>query len=231
MINPNENAYLIANRLVEDGYISDAGIFIDYLVYKGYDRLLNSGEFSIASGMNAIEIAEKIHSSAGDMTVFTILPGWRVEEIAKAMEIYEFSFSPDDLIQLCSFTGKLDQIPAGYRGYDSLEGFLSPGKYKVERTMSIAEFLDQTSQKFDTTVTPKMLKNYKKNGLNLYQAVTLASIVEKEAVIPEEGPIIASVFYNRLAAGMKLESDPTVQYALGFNQEEWNLVEKSINCE
>lgn len=215
-IDPNENAYLIANRLVEEGYLSDAGIFIDYLVYKGYDRLLNSGEFSIEPGMNAVEIAEKIHSSSGDMTVFTILPGWRVEEIAKAMEIYEFSFSPDDLIQLVHSPGNSDQTPAAYRGYDSLEGFLSPGKYKVERTMSIAEFLDQTSQKFDTIVTPKMLKNYKKNGLNLYQAVTLASIVEKEAVIPEEGPTIASVFYNRLASGMKLESDPTVQYALGF---------------
>ena len=220
MINPNENAYLIANRLVEDGYISDAGVFIDYLVYKGYDRLLNSGEFSFATGMNAIEIAEKIHSSAGDMTVFTILPGWRVEEIAKAMEIYEFTFSPDDLIQIVHSPGNSSEIPAGYRGYDSLEGFLSPGKYKVEKTMSIAEFLDQTLKQFDATITQKMLKNYKKNGLSLYQAVTLASIVEKEAVISEEGPIIASVFYNRLAAGMKLESDPTVQYAIGFNKKD-----------
>jgi UPF0755 protein len=63
------------------------------------------------------------------------------------------------------------------------------------------------------------LKNYKKNGLSLYQAVTLASIIEKEAVIPEEGPMIASVFYNRLAVGMKLESDPTVQYAIGYVNE------------
>ena len=115
-IDPNENAYGIANRLVEEGYISDAGVFIDYLVYKGYDRLLNSGEFSIDPGMNAVEIAEKIHSSAGDMTVFTILPGWRVEEIAKAMEIYEFSFSPDELIQLVRSPGNSVQIPAGIPG-------------------------------------------------------------------------------------------------------------------
>jgi UPF0755 protein len=216
VIKSDESAYQIANRLKAEGYIADTGLFIDYLVYKGYDRLLNSGEFSISSAMSAIEIAEKIHSSAGDMTVFTILPGWRVEEIARAMEIYQFSFSPDDLIIIVHSPDNTTEIPAGYKQYPSLEGFLSPGKYKVEKTMSITSFLDQTLQKFDSTITPKMIKNYKKNGLSLYQAVILASIVEKEAVIPEEGPIIASVFYNRLATGMKLESDPTVQYAIGY---------------
>jgi UPF0755 protein len=219
VIKSNESAYQIADRLKEEGYIADTDLFVDYLVYKGYDRLLNSGEFSISSGMSAIEIAEKIHSSAGDMTIFTILPGWRVEEIARAMEIYQFSFSPDELVSLVHSPGKSTEIPAKYREYDSLEGFLFPGEYKVEKTMSIASFLDQTLQKFDSTITPKMLKNYKKNGLSLYQAVTLASIIEKEAVIPEEGPMIASVFYNRLAAGMKLESDPTVQYAIGYVNE------------
>lgn len=215
-ITPDETAYMIAVRLQEKGYISNAGIFIDYLVYKGYDRLLNNGDFSISTGMTPIEIAEKIHSSSGDMTVFNILPGWRVEEIARAMEIYQFSFSPEELVRIVHSPNSLNAIPVKYQGYDSLEGFLYPGEYKVEKSMSIDDFLNITLQKFDLTITPKMLKNYKKNGLSLYQAVTLASMVEKEAIIPEEGPIIASVFYNRLASGMKLESDPTVQYAIGY---------------
>jgi UPF0755 protein len=218
VVKSDESAYQIADRLRADGFIADTGLFVDYLVYRGYDRLLNSGEFSISSGMTAVEIAEKIHSSAGDMTIFTILPGWRVEEIARAMQIYQFSFTSDELIRIVRSPENSAEIPVEFRKYPSLEGFLSPGEYKVEKTMSITNFLEQTLGKFDSTVTQKMLKNYKKNNLSLYQAVILASIVEKEAVISEEGSLIASVFYNRLAAGMKLESDPTVQYAIGYNQ-------------
>jgi UPF0755 protein len=70
---------------------------------------------------------------------------------------------------------------------------------------------------FDEALTDSIRKGYANHDLSLAQAVTLASIVQREAILPEEQPMIASVFYNRLAAGMKLDSDPTVQYALGYN--------------
>jgi hypothetical protein len=65
-IQPQESTQVIANRLETEEYIADSRAFVDYLIYKGYDRLINSGEFYISSSMNAIEIAEKIHSSTGD---------------------------------------------------------------------------------------------------------------------------------------------------------------------
>ena len=73
---------------------------------------------------------------------------------------------------------------------------------------------------FDAQVTPEMRLAYEENGLSMLQAVTVASIVERESVVPEEQPKIASVYINRIKIGMKLESDPTVQYALGYNKKQ-----------
>jgi UPF0755 protein len=215
-IQPQESTQVIANRLEDEGYIADSRAFVDYLIYKGYDRLINSGEFYISSSMNAIEIAEKIHSSTGDLTSFTILAGWRVEEIAKATEIYQFPFQPEQLITIVHHPDGKITLPNSFKGFQSLEGLLFPGQYKVDKTMSIDSFLTMTLEEFDKTITPKMRKAFKNNGLSLEQAIILASMVEKEAILPKEGPTIASVFYNRLAAGMKMESDPTVQYAIGY---------------
>jgi UPF0755 protein len=72
-------------------------------------------------------------------------------------------------------------------------------------------------QGFTSQLPKEAQAAYTEHGLTLFQAVTLASIIQREAMVEDEMPLIASVFYNRLAIGMKLEADPTVQYALGFN--------------
>ena len=70
---------------------------------------------------------------------------------------------------------------------------------------------------FDAQISAELRQGFSSNNLSLFQATTLASIVQREAVVEEEMPMIASVFLNRLQAGMKLDADPTVQYAVGFN--------------
>jgi len=99
--------------------------------------------------------------------------------------------------------------------YVSHEGFLSPGSYTFRREETVDAVVDAMVSRFLENLPPDFSTNCQQLGLNFYQCVTLASIVEKESMIEAEQPLIASVFYNRLGIGMKLESDPTVQYAIG----------------
>jgi UPF0755 protein len=108
-------------------------------------------------------------------------------------------------------------------GVESLEGFLLPVSYTIKRDATTASFLATFVQAFNQQVNQDLRDGFKRQNLSLFEAVTLASMVQKEAVVEEEQPIIASVFLNRLAVQMKLDSDPTVQYALGYNssQKSW----------
>ncbi len=100
----------------------------------------------------------------------------------------------------------------------SLEGFLFPGSYTFRRDISASEMVLSMVSRFQEQVTPEMRAGFEEHGLSLFQAVTLASIIQREAVVADEQPRMASVFLNRLAAGMKLDSDPTVQFALGYDE-------------
>lgn len=217
-VESGETVGSVAARLQQQGLIASSDAFLNYLIYKGMDRSLRSGEYYLSPAMTPVEIAEKIHSSASDRQEFGSIAGWRVEEVAASLESYGFSFTADDFLDAVRHPDRVNGIPTTYQSFVSLEGFLFPGSYQVDRTIQPQDLVSEMVNRFDQSITGKMKKGYQKNGLSLYQAVVLASIVEKEAILDEEKPVIASVFYNRLATGMNLESDPSVQYALGYNK-------------
>ena len=99
----------------------------------------------------------------------------------------------------------------------TLEGFLFPDTYQFALDASAMDIIDRMLRNFDERVTIEMRQQALDRGLTLFQALTLASIIEREAVIPEERPVIASVYLNRIRRGMYLEADPTVQYAKGYD--------------
>ncbi len=90
-----------------------------------------------------------------------------------------------------------------------------PDTYHLTQDSQPADLVSSMLETFDRRVSAELRDAYAQQGLSLYQAVTLASIVEREAVVTDERPLIASVFLNRLALDIKLDADPTVQYALG----------------
>jgi UPF0755 protein len=99
----------------------------------------------------------------------------------------------------------------------TLEGFLFPDTYQFAVNITATALIDTMLRNFDQRVTIEMRQQALDVDLDLFDALTLASIIEREAVVAEERPIIASVYLNRLARGMYLEADPTVQYAKGYD--------------
>jgi UPF0755 protein len=217
-VEQGESTPSITGRLYEVGLIPNPGAFRTFLVYSGLDTTIQAGDYMLSPGMPPVEIARALQDATPTHVNFGVLPGWRLEEIAAVLPTSGLDISPD------AFLSAVKIRPEGYSfspfmpESSSLEGFLLPGVYFIERTITLEEMLKTMLDNFEIQVTEDMRNGYQRQGLNLYEAVILASIVEREAVAESDMPLIASVFYNRLAIGMKLDSDPTVQYAIGFNE-------------
>jgi UPF0755 protein len=215
-IEMGESVNSIALNLENEGLIRDAGVFRLYLIYSGLDVGIQAGEYSLSPALNAVQIAHALQDATPSEITFGVLPGWRLEEIAAALPTSGLDIKPSDFIQAAKDPTEAE-IPANVKSIRSLEGFLYPDEYKLKRESTVKDLIAAMVGRFNETITPDLIKAYEREGLNLTQAVTLASIVQREAIVPEEQPLIASVFLNRLQNNMNLDSDPTIQYALGFN--------------
>jgi UPF0755 protein len=212
-----ESTASIVSRLQSEGFILDARALRDYLVYAGLDTSLQAGEYTLSPCMTPLEIARALQDATPSEVTFSILPGWRIEEIAAALPTSGLEFSPQAFLSNATSPPPGSPLAAELPSNATLEGFLFPDRYRLPRHIRPEDFVAILLEDFQAKVTDEVRQGFRRQGLTLYQAVTLASLIQREAVIEEEMPQIASVFFNRLKAGMKLDSDPTVQYALGYN--------------
>jgi len=205
-ISNGESIKSISEKLKAKGLIADPSTFRVYLIYSGSDTRIKAGEFNISANMTPIEIAHTLTDLSKSEIDYAILPGWRIEEIVRNIKISGLSFSPESMV--------------AYVHQNGFEGYLLPGMYTVPRDMPMDWMVALFVDSFNTTMTEELIEGFSQQGFSISEAVTLASIIEREAVVEEEMDMIASVFINRLQAGMGLKADPTVQYALGYNEEQ-----------
>ena len=209
---------LIANNLEASGLIKSAAAFRDYLVYAGLDTAIQAGSFKLSPRVPATVIASQLLDVTPGDVIFVVLPGWRLEEISAALPTSGLNIEPTAFIQAAQNPRyRPAYLPEGA----SAEGFLLPGEYSFARSTSANSMVGLMQRNFGLYLTPELKQGFGEQGLSVFEGVTLASIVQREAIQEDEMPLIASVFLNRLSIGMKLDSDPTVQYAVGLTPDGW----------
>lgn len=221
----------VANQLAEEGLIRSP------LLFQGQFRLsggaLVPGTYTLRKGMSVPQIVDRITgaapaeapveaaSTAPESFDITIPEGWRMEQIAEEYERLGGEGGAQAFLDAVATIDRsqfdfLAELPAD----ESLEGYLFPDTYRFngrDATVNVATMLTNFGNKY----TPEMRQRTEEMGLNIHQVITVSSLVEREARIPEERPTIADVYLSRWEQGWRLDADPTVQYILGTAEEWW----------
>lgn len=224
-VEPGDTPTVIANELLRNNLIIDAQLFVDYVQVEGLDRQLEAGTYFLNQTQTIPEIAVTLTDSSKASILFRLLEGYRIEQIAEAIDQNpRFSFSGADFLTVTGPGATIDTTTAQRLGIPlgaSLEGFMFPETYILPPSITALGLRDRLLQQFTTAVGNQIPVDASSQGLTMREIVTLASIVEREAVWEDEHPLIASVYRNRLAIGMKLDADPTVQYAAAETRDGW----------
>ncbi len=184
----------------------DAGVIQTRFPLLGWIRVLNAaarihaGRYRFTAGRSAFWIVDDLIQGRTEKVRVVIPEGWAAWQIAERLETEG----------VCAGKAFLDVVRAR-----KLEGFLFPATYDFEVALSPDTAASRLSARFERVWTPDMEQRAKDVGMTRIQIITLASIVEREVRVHDEAPMIAAVYLNRLHINMRLDADPTVQYALG----------------
>lgn len=207
VIQKGEGVREIANKLKREGLIKNPVAFFILIRKEDMDGKIQAGDFRLSPSMTAFEIAQTLTHGTLDAWV-TIPEGKRAEEIAEILKTsvpsYQ-SFWRDELVKH--------------------EGYLFPDTYLVPKDGDINLIISIMKNNFEKKFASIKLN---KTGLSKEEIVIVASLIEREAKLDEDRPLVASVILNRLNIGMKLDIDATVQYALGYQDSQKNWWKKEL---
>jgi UPF0755 protein len=210
-VRPGETAVAIGEELQSRGLIRSALTFRLMVESRGVGDRLAAGEYVLSPSMTTGEVVDRV--TRGDTRrgpMFSVPEGWSAREIAQQLDAQKMLSGREfmDLVQ--ASPPIMSQAPPG----SSLEGYLFPDSYELNTRTTVNDLvrsmLEQLERRFDVSLRNKGAER----GLTPHQVLTLASIIEREAAYPAERPLISAVYLNRLSAGMRLQADPTVQYAV-----------------
>jgi UPF0755 protein len=217
VVEAGDTAASIAERLESAGIIESASSFRLLARITGAERALAAGEYEFQPGTSVLDAVTRIRKGLTSARIVAVPEGLRLEEIAALLERRGIVSASDFLATAAAYRGPndgevLELLDSRTPGL-SLEGYIFPATYSFSRRATPHEIVEAMVKALDERLTPDLRVEARQRGLTLHEVLTLASIVEREVLVPDERRTIASVFLNRLQLGMPLQADPTVQYA------------------
>ncbi|MEK7863693.1 MAG: endolytic transglycosylase MltG, partial [Chloroflexota bacterium] len=210
-----ENVGEIAQRLQAEGIVRSALAFAFVLYETGKENALQSGTYQVSTGLTPRQLARLFEKAPGDQVVLRLIEGWRLTEMAAAVQKAVPKITVEAFVAAAVVGERKNGILAGLGPKTSLEGFLFPDTYFLRPETTAGQIVDTLIAQLELRVGPRLRAAAAQRNTTVYDLVKLASIVEREARDRSESAMIAGVYANRVEIGMKLDADPTIQYALG----------------
>lgn len=242
-ITDEDDSSSVSEKLTESELVRFGPYFEARMRFSGVE--LQPGLYTLRVGMSVPEIIDVItiaeesddeEEAAEDNTQVqsfevTFIEGQRIEQHAVALEEAGMPNASVDYVNAAADVDSwrstypfLESVPEGA----TLEGFLFPDTYRVGQGATVRDVIGLQLQQFEAQFTPEMIQQAQAQGLTIYEVVTLASIVEREAAVPAERPMISAVYQNRIESGMALNADPSNQYGVGTPEEWWPVLNTEL---
>lgn len=211
-VTPGMNARQIGLKLQQMGIIRRAWTFEWIVRWKGWSNRLQPGQYELRPNMSPLQIARTIAEGRVATSWVTIPEGYTVRQIAQLLEERGVT-DAEEFRRLATTEG--DTFQASFPLPKNLEGYLFPNTYRFPRGTDPRQAIQTMISLLDREVYRRYHAEIEQSGFFFHGILTIASLIEREAKVPEDRARISAVIRNRLKRGMKLEIDATVLYALG----------------
>ncbi len=201
----------VADKLKEQGLIKSPFFFKLYLNQSGLADQMQTGTFKLSPSMSSAEITKKLTTQAEDVWI-TLIEGWRLEEMVVKLSA-QLGVKSNEFIKKAK------------------EGYMFPDTYLFPREVTVEGIVKKLRDTFDQKYSDELKSKIRTQGLTENQGVILASIVEREARSDEVRKMVASILLKRLKIDMGLNADATIQYALGYQEDEKSWWKRHLSKE
>jgi UPF0755 protein len=227
-IKKDETVGQLADRLEKENVVRSAWFFKKYLVWKGFDKKIQAGEFTATKPITLARVVAAMGVPKINERSITIIPGWNLRNIAEYLEKENIG-SQDEFYSLVGYPpgvgnkATIDlkekysniKILENINNLASLEGYLAPETYRIYNDATVEDVVHKLISERDNQLTEEMKADIAKSGQTIGEVITLASIVEREARNPIDMAIVADIFWRRIGINWALQSCATVNYVTG----------------